>query len=181
MFFPEEAASYGRRAHDVEIRRIGDTFLVMSSGGKHGSSSLWREFWRSGWTMGSMPEPNHLSPSERRQVSRRGRFLRATIGLGAISLLVGSLLSTLVIETLSSTGSLSSSARLLLAAGLLLPITLITYRLGLLWIRSTVRSVILKSFRGRRAPVCLNCGHDVREIQGTKCPECGAGIVVPDR
>lgn len=53
------------------------------------------------------------------------------------------------------------------------------HALSMIRIRGQLRMAIEEASAGGRSPICLSCGHDCAEIQGDRCPECGASLLVP--
>lgn len=117
------------------------------------------------WRIRSLPELDHLSDEQRSQL------LKKTIGRAMAWMVFYAL-----VVSAATIGCLSSIVPLPIAipVGLLLGIAAHLYNLRI--IRVDIQMQIIERYRGKQLPICLSCGYDLRNIEVTQCPECGAAV-----
>jgi len=129
------------------------------------------------WTIGTIPELDHLAGEQRRQLLKRCVGWRTYAALIARSLLVGLLASVAIFAALSPIVPSTSAAVPFWTV--LLVIAIAFYHFLLLRVRSALRLELKQTFRGEVLPMCLKCGYNLESVDGNRCPECGAPIRVP--
>jgi len=132
------------------------------------------------WRLSSMPELSHLSEPDRRALLRRAVNLDARVRM-----VVQPLFLSLVIAGMTSAAVHVVLNRrypevTIFLFGTTWPVLFVVlYQFLLLRIRVHVRLEVMRGFEGRQLPVCLKCGYDLKGLAESKCPECGARIIVP--
>lgn len=129
------------------------------------------------WTVGTIPEFDHLSDEQRRQLLKRCVGWRTYGALISRSFLVGLLASVAIFAALSPIVPSESAA--IPFWSVLLVIATVCYHLLLLRVRAALRLELKQTFRGEVLPLCLKCGYNLESVDGNHCPECGAAIRVP--
>ena len=127
------------------------------------------------WTIGGFPEFENIPRQARRAMIRRVVGMDTYITLIGHGLLVGGLLAV--------------CGMMITAGQMPWPILLTTflvggfgmYQYGLLRIRGQLRIALHDGFVGERLPICLQCGYDLEQGMGERCPECGAGVQPRER
>ena len=145
------------------------------------------------WTIGSLPELEHLPPKQRKALLQRcvhpGVYLQILVRavlIGFFWLLV-TLLALLTLGW-ATTGRADSVVngmpfqwRAAGSAAIVVFFLVFDYQMQLRGIRLQIREAIFRASAGDRLPVCLKCGYDLEGAAGDRCPECGTNINVPDK
>lgn len=117
------------------------------------------------WRIRSLPELDHLSDEQRSQLLK-SHVRRGTIG----TILYSTILIIVAVRCLYAFCPLPIA----LPSGILLIVA--THLYGIRSIRVAIQMQIIEMYRGQQLPICLNCGYDLRNIEVTQCPECGAAV-----
>lgn len=133
------------------------------------------------WRLSQIPELQHLSDRERKQLFRMHikwftRFwlvVRAMAGGFVLAMPITLLLHLLIKNLVSdqATQVLFYVFPMLLIAG-----TLLVYQFFMIRIRAEMRIYLQEAKRsGEKLPVCVKCGYAIHGTSRT-CPECGAAV-----
>ena len=130
------------------------------------------------WTISSIPELGHLSGRERRAFVRKVIPFVTRLRLVARPIILGfaaGLLTVLILRIFWRPGFGPYLTWCTIAL-----VAVVIHLLQVRQIRLDIRRHIQKAFAGQRSPICLTCGFDLRGTERGVCPECGAGIEVPE-
>ena len=129
------------------------------------------------WKISSIPELEHLTPEQRRRAigsaSRRLQRLRMVTSPVVMGALIGTIAGLKCYHYAGRDLAICAAIVSALFAAAVL------YQYQIARIRISLRAQIKDSLAGERLPACLRCHYDLRGTTESRCPECGAPVVVP--
>ncbi len=128
------------------------------------------------WTIGALPELNHLSERERHHVLRTCAGPSVYFRLFRTAIFYG--LATAAISLTIVSRYVPRDTTLIVSGIAAVLTVIVSYQFCMRIIRADLRLTLINGFRGERLPICLGCGYDLKGIEGDQCPECGKGVVV---
>jgi hypothetical protein len=131
------------------------------------------------WRIGSFPELEHLSESD------RNRLLQRVLGKGWIAYTITrastvGIVAGLPMVVLIGGGRRVDAIALATAIACAACVAAIYYWCWVVRTRGQLRIYFERVARTESLPMCLNCGYNLAGIQGQVCPECGRQIPRPD-
>jgi len=129
------------------------------------------------WKISSIPELEHLTPRQRRQAIRDATRGGRRLGMAGFSLVMGLLMGGCAGQFSYDHVGLNLSIWIALVTAVLAAAVFHQYQIAR--IRISVRIQIKEGLAGERLPACLRCHYDLRGTTVSRCPECGAPIIVP--
>ncbi len=118
------------------------------------------------WRIRSLPELDHLTGEQRSALLKRCVGWWFMCRQVIFCLLIG----------IAVTGCLGSQLHIAIAAPIGLLIVMAAYQFDIHRTRVDIQMQIIEMYRGQQLPICLNCGYDLRSIEVSQCPECGAAV-----
>ena len=130
------------------------------------------------WHIGSFPELEHLSDSERKELLRQQVGLRVRLRMVVLVLAVGLLAGfcggIVTINLLPD--ALTALIVFLVSFGVG---AVLEYQILLIRIRGQLIMYLERTAKKQRLPMCLCCGYSLEGLPGDVCPECGKTITAP--
>ncbi|UCD74729.1 MAG: hypothetical protein JSV91_13195 [Phycisphaerales bacterium] len=132
------------------------------------------------WSLETIPELSHLTPEQRREAIRSSVSKVRRLWLVVWPLIMGILTGGFAFIATGVFVGTSRGPETAVGIGIGCAVVgvVVFHQYQFLRIRSMLRLQIMRELAGERLPACLRCHYDLRGSTESRCPECGAPVIV---